>query len=222
MELDRGALEGVYAALLTHHGPQGWWPAESDFEVVVGAVLIQRTAWRNAEQGLAALRAAGLLTADALAASSARRIEALVRPAGFYRQKAARLSAVARWLVARGSLARLAELADDELEAAWLALPGIGPETAAVICLYAFGRPLFVVDAYARRTFARLGWIGGDEPGPTLRRACEQALDANAATYNEYHALIVAHAKTHCRPTPRCAGCPLLRYCAHPAGTASR
>jgi endonuclease-3 related protein len=222
MELGRDGLESVFDALLAQHGAQHWWPAESGFEVVVGAVLIQRTAWRNAELALTALRAAELLDPAALAASSPAQIAALVRPAGFYRQKAERLHALAHWLKTAGGLAHLARLDDRTLEAAWLAQPGIGPETAAVICLYAFGRPLFVIDAYARRLFSRLGWIAGDEPGDLLRGTCERAMGTDAAIYNEYHALVVAHAKSHCRVTPRCDGCVLRRRCAHARAAVSR
>ncbi|MGE0483315.1 MAG: endonuclease III domain-containing protein [Gammaproteobacteria bacterium] len=222
MALDRAGLERVFGALLAHHGAQFWWPAESPFEVVVGALLIQRTAWRNAEIALAALRAADLLSPAALAASTPARLEALVRPAGFYRQKAARLHALAGWLLAQGGMDTLATLDDRTLEETWLARPGIGAETAAVICLYAFDRPLFVVDAYARRLFGRLGWIAGDESERAVREACERALGGDTAVYNEYHALVVAHAKSHCRAVPRCDACVLRRHCAHARAAVSR
>lgn len=222
VRLERAALEALHGTLLAAHGAQGWWPASSRFEVVVGAVLIQRTAWRNAELALAGLRAARLLSAPALASAPVETLERLVRPAGFYRQKAARLRATASWVVAQGGLAQLEPLDDRALEAAWLGRPGIGAETAAVICLYAYGRPLFVVDAYARRLFARLGLAEVTVDDAELRSAVESALGADSAFYNEFHALVVAHAKAHCRTTPRCGGCPLAACCRHGGGVGLR
>jgi len=209
------AAGAVYARLLAAYGPQHWWPAESRFEIIVGAVLIQRTSWRNAEQALARLREAGALALAPMAALGRDALAELVRPAGFYRHKAARLSAISRWLVAQGGCEALDALDDAALRAAWLAQPGIGPETADAIALYAYGRPVFVVDAYARRLLARLGLARGDEPYEVLRAALETALDAGSACYNEFHALIVAHGKARCGVRPRCDGCALADGCAH-------
>ncbi len=215
--LARRALEEIFAALLAAHGPQHWWPAETPFEVMVGAVLIQRTAWRNAEQALARLRAAGALEPEMLAGSDAATLQEWIRPAGFYRQKAVRLQAISAWLLACGGIAGAARLDDAALRGALLAVHGIGEETADVICLYAFGRAHFVVDAYARRLFARLGLIDGSEPYGVLRAVFEDALAADAAWYNECHALIVAHGKAFCRSRPHCAQCGLRPRCAHGA-----
>ncbi len=210
-----GAARAVCARLLAAYGPQHWWPAESRFEIIVGAVLIQRTSWRNAEQALARLRAAGALALAPMAALDREALAGLVRPAGFYRQKAARLGAISAWLVAQGGCEGLDGLDDAALRAAWLAQPGIGPETADAIALYAYDRPVFVVDAYARRLLARLGLAAGDEPYETLRAALESALDAGSDYYNEFHALIVAHGKARCGVRPRCDGCVLAGDCAH-------
>ncbi|MEQ8662095.1 MAG: endonuclease [Gammaproteobacteria bacterium] len=215
MVVDRRALEAVFARLLGVHGPQGWWPGESRFEIIVGALLIQRTNWRNAERALARLRAAGVLAQEALATLAPDALAELVRPAGFYRQKAARLGALSRWLVDQGGCDALAALDDATLRAAWLGRPGVGPETADAIVLYAYERPSFVVDAYARRLFARLGLVRGDEPYEVLRGALEAALAADSAYYNEFHALIVAHGKARCGTRPRCDGCTLAAGCAH-------
>lgn len=209
------AAGAVYTRLLAAYGPQHWWPAESRFEIIVGAVLIQRTSWRNAEQALARLRAAGALALAPMAALDREVLAGLVRPAGFYRQKAARLGAISGWLVMQGGCDALDELDDAALRAAWLAQPGIGPETADAIALYAYGRPVFVVDAYARRLLARLGLVRGDEPYETLRVALEATLDAGSDCYNEFHALIVAHGKARCGVRPRCDGCVLAGDCAH-------
>jgi endonuclease-3 related protein len=150
-----------------------------------------------------------------MAATDREALAELVRPAGFYRQKSVRLAAISRWLVERGGCDALAALDDAALRAVWLAQPGIGPETADAIALYAYDRPVFVVDAYARRLLARLGLARGDEPYETLRAALEAALDAGSACYNEFHALIVAHGKARCGARPRCDGCVLACHCAH-------
>lgn len=218
---DHGAPELVFdavcRALHRAYGDQHWWPAESPFEVICGAILIQRTAWRNAELALAALRERRLFVPARLAAQTSTALEPLVRPAGFYRQKAARLVRVARWVRARGGVAALAQLETAPLRRELLAVDGIGPETADAIVLYAFGRPVFVVDAYARRLFSRLGIGGAREPYEALRSRVERALPADAALLNEYHALIVAHGQARCAARPRCAGCPLQPQC--PAAT---
>ena len=214
MAVDRPALEAIHTRLLSAYGPQGWWPGESRFEIIAGALLVQRTTWLNAARALDRLRGAGVLSSAALAVSTEAAVAELVRPAGFYRQKAARLVTLSRWLEAEGGCDALATHGTDRLRAIWLAQPGVGPETADAILLYAYGHPVFVVDAYTRRLFARLGLIRGDEAYERLRGAVEGTLAADAACYNEYHALIVAHAKAHCGVRPRCVGCTLAAHCA--------
>lgn len=216
MRLEHGAAERLTAALADAYGRQDWWPADTPFEVMVGAVLTQRTSWHNAELALAALRDASLLEAHALAVVPLARVEALVRPAGFYRQKARRLQGLGRWVMDAGGIAGAARLSDRALREALLELDGIGPETADAIALYAFARPRFVVDAYARRLLSRLGLIVGDEPYEALRRAVEGTLPADAGVLGELHALIVQHAKAHCRARPACAGCALAVQCPYP------
>ncbi|MGR8919076.1 MAG: endonuclease [Gammaproteobacteria bacterium] len=216
---DRGALEHVYDTLLAAYGPQHWWPADHAFEVVVGALLIQRTAWRNAELALARLRDAGLLDPAALAAAAPAALVELVRPAGFFRQKAVRLAAVAAWFEQVGGVDGAARLEDAALRRALLALPGIGEETADAISLYAFGRPQFVVDAYLRRLLDRLGLIDGGESYGALKAAIETALPPSPSLFNEYHALVVEHGKRHCASRPRCESCVLAPRCRFRAGS---
>ncbi len=213
MRLPSRRLRAVYRRLLTRYGPQHWWPARTPFEVIIGAVLTQNTSWTNVERAIANLEAAGALEPDALLALPEPRLAGLLRPSGYFNVKATRLRAVVAWYVAQGGYARLRRWATPHLRRALLDLHGVGPETADDILLYAFGRPVFVIDAYTRRLLSRLGLAEGTEPYEGLRAACELALGADAPLFNEYHALIVRHAKAHCRPRPRCDGCPLVSLC---------
>jgi len=206
----------IYRRLLEHYGPQHWWPAETPFEVVVGAILTQNTAWSNVERAIANLKAAAPLTPEQLASTPLETLETRIRPAGFFRQKATRLQALARLLESRcgGDVATLCAGDLDAARQRLLALHGIGPETADAILLYAAGRPSFVIDAYTRRLFGRLGLLAGTASYATLRARFMAALPADPALFNEYHALIVAHAKARCRKrAPLCPGCPLRSAC---------
>jgi endonuclease III related protein len=220
-------LRRVYARLLGAYGPQGWWPGSGDpFEVIVGAVLTQSVAWTNVEHALDNLRAAGALSLPGLDALDEGALGALLRPSGYYTVKARRLRAVVRLVVDGfdGDLSRLLSLPLDVLRPRLLATYGVGAETADAILVYAAGLPSFVVDAYAVRLFSRLGLA--PPGGPAAGYAAWQGrlmshLPADAALFNEYHALIVRHGKERCRKrAPRCPGCPLLDLC--PAGQAGQ
>lgn len=206
-------LLAVFRRLHGAHGPQSWWPGDTRFEIMVGAVLTQNTAWTNVEKAIANLKAANALTPQAIANAPHRRLAAWLRPSGYFNVKARRLRAFCCWLVEQGGEHRLARLSTDRLRAAMLGVHGIGPETADDILLYAFDRPVFVIDAYTRRLFHRLGVIDGGEPYEALRELFESRLDRDVPLFNEYHALIVAHAKDVCRPRPRCEGCCLRKLC---------
>lgn len=203
----------VYRRLHTAYGSQRWWPGDSAFEIMVGAVLTQNTAWSNVEKAIANLKAANALTPEAIAGAPHRRLAAWLKPSGYFNIKAQRLRALCEWLLREGGVRRIARLPTDRLRHALLAVHGVGPETADDILLYAFHRPVFVIDAYTRRIFARLGLIQGDEDYETLRRLFETRLDADVPLFNEYHALIVAHGKDVCRPRPRCGNCALAARC---------
>lgn len=203
----------VYRQLLAHYGPQGWWPGDSPFEVMVGAILTQNTAWTNVEKAIANIKAAAALDPDTLATQAHDTVAQWLRPSGYFNIKSRRLQAFCHWLLEQGGEAALAGHATDQLREDLLGVHGIGPETADDILLYAFDRPVFVVDAYTRRLFARLGLIAGDEPYEQIRAGFERALDGDAGLYNEYHALIVIHAKDTCRKQARCDGCPLAKRC---------
>ena len=211
-----GAASGFRALLQDlqrAYGPRHWWPAETPFEVMVGAVLTQNTAWQNVERAIDNLKRRGTLAPETLLALPQSELAELIRPSGYFNVKARRLRHLCSFLVDAGGEAALRQWPTEELREALLDVHGIGPETADDILLYAFGRPVFVVDAYTRRLFRRLGRIGGNEGYEQLRRLVEQEIGADAAALNELHALIVHHAKAHCRVRPDCAGCPLLGSC---------
>lgn len=205
----------VYRRLLEHYGPQQWWPAETAFEAIVGALLMQQTSWRNVEVAIRNLRTADLLDVLALAEAPVPLIRRHVRIAGLYRTKPARLRAFCRHLLERtdGDLARYFDRPTDGVRADLLAQDGVGPETADSILLYAGGHPVFVVDAYTERIGRRIGLFRTGEYD-AIQRLFEQRIPRELATYQEYHALLVRHAKTLCRRTnPLCAKCPIQSLC---------
>lgn len=234
VEATAGVIARLYDILLREYGPQGWWPLTSmagrpgfddrgyhpgifscprtpaqRFEIAMGAVLTQNTAWSNAEKALASLLGAGVSTPGAVLGCTAARLASLARSSGYHNQKARALRALAGCFEGPPRLHAGRPPHRGELLGLW----GIGEETADSILLYAFSRPVFVVDAYTRRVLARIGLIRGTERYAAIQAIFHKALPAEAALFNEYHALIVAHAKEVCRPRPRCAGCCLRRMC---------
>jgi endonuclease-3 related protein len=205
----------VYRLLLDRFGPQGWWPGESDFEVCVGAILVQNTAWTNVEKTLAGLRREGLLRFAALEPLSASELEPRLRSSGTFRVKARRLRAFLDFLGARyGGRAEAMRGAEaGKLRAELLQVNGIGRETADAIVLYVARRPVFVIDAYARRVFSRLGVLDGRETVDEAQRSLARRLPGDAALLGDYHAQLVALARSHCLRRPRCAICPLAPVC---------
>lgn len=203
----------VFATLDANYGPQGWWPAQTPFEIMVGAVLTQNTAWTNVERALERLTGRCPLTAESILALDEPALADALRPSGYFNVKARRLRSFCQAFVAAGGHTALAALDTLELRRCLLGIGGVGPETADDILLYAFHRPVFVVDAYTRRLFTRLGLLNGDEVYETIRAAFETALGPDVPIFNAYHALIVRHAKEVCRTQPRCAGCCLRAGC---------
>jgi len=203
----------VYRRLYDCFGAQGWWPGEGPFEVMVGAVLTQNTAWRNAERALGRLRRAGLLEPRAIAEADSARVAAAIRPSGCFNVKTRRLQALSRAYLSWGGRQGMATMGTGDLRRALLRVHGIGRETADDILVYAFDRPVFVVDAYSRRIFERLGLLEGGERYEKVRRDIESVLDPDPALFNEYHALIVQLGKTVCRPLPDCVACVLRDLC---------
>jgi endonuclease III related protein len=207
----RRRLLRLYDRLHRRYGPQRWWPARARFEIVVGAILTQNAAWRNAERAIARLRAAGALDVQTVLRLPSARLAALLRPSGTFRVKARRLRAFAAHVTRRhrGRLARLLALPLPALRDELRGIPGVGPETADAIALYAAGRPIFVVDAYTRRILARHRLVAPDADYAAVQALLMTHLPHDPALFNEFHALLVRVGKEHCRTRPRCEGCPL-------------
>ncbi len=211
--MKRGELRWIYRRLLAHYGPQHWWPGETAFEVMVGAVLTQNTSWKNVERAIENLKGAAMLDAQAITRARHERLASLLKPSGYFNVKADRLRHFCQWYLEQGGLTTLKRWQTPRLRHALLGVKGIGPETADDILLYAFNRPVFVIDAYTRRLFARLGLATGEESYDALREQFESALGPDVPVFNEYHALIVAHAKDICKPKPHCHSCCLRARC---------
>lgn len=203
----------VHDRLLEAFGPQDWWPGDTPFEVMVGAVLTQNTAWTNVERAIDRLRAAGCLDAQSILDCDETTLPDLIRPSGYFNIKADRLRHLCRWYLSHGGYDRLKDRNTDDLRRDLLAVKGVGPETCDDILLYAFHRPVFVVDAYTVRIFTRLGLIDDDPGYELLRNGIENALPSDVRLFNEYHALIVQLGKNTCRPQPTCTNCPLHHNC---------
>lgn len=208
-------LNDIFNCLLNHFGALHWWPAESSFEVVVGAILTQNTAWRNVEVAISALKDAESLTVGNLLRMDRQRLEALIRPSGFFRQKAERLQLFAAYLTNHyaGDLAAMLSGPLQQVRDELLRCKGVGPETADSILLYAGHRASFVVDAYTRRLLGRLGLLQGKESYNQIRQMFMAHLPHNSDLFNEYHALIVEQCKQYCRTKPICCDCPLRGDC---------
>ena len=209
----RITIPETYHRLFAANGHQHWWPGDSAFEIMVGAVLTQNAAWTNVERAIANLKKAKALSPQAIVKAHPKRLAAWLRPSGYFNIKAQRLKSMCRWLMEQGGVRKLTRLTTHDLRHALLHVHGVGPETADDILLYAFNRPVFVIDAYTRRIFARLGLIAGDEHYETLRHRFESELESSAPLFNEYHALIVAHGKDICKKRPLCGNCCLAEKC---------
>lgn len=212
--LSRRALIQIYRALRRHYGLRHWWPAETPFEVMVGAVLTQNTAWRNVEKAISQLKARCLLTPAALRKVPKKRLAGLIRPSGYFNVKADRLKCFMDFLWRRfnGRLSRLFREDKSRLRAELLKVKGIGEETADSILLYAARKRSFVVDAYTRRVLYRHGYIQGDEPYSKIQEIFETLLPARLSLYNDFHAQIVEVGKDFCRTDAQCTSCPLRRF----------
>jgi endonuclease-3 related protein len=211
----------MHDRLFQAYGPQHWWPANSPFEVILGAYLTQNTSWKAVERSLDNLRSAGALSVDGLRSLSLTKLRRLIQPSGFYTRKAPALKAFLAMLDEEfsGSLTVLAAAPTPDLRRRLLALPGVGPETADAILLYALGHPVPVADEYLRRVAQRHRLLapapGHNRKGyESLIALTRQAFAADAPVnqarlFNEFHALTVAVGKAHCRRAAQCAGCPL-------------
>ncbi|MBI4006159.1 MAG: endonuclease III domain-containing protein [Gammaproteobacteria bacterium] len=200
-------METIYDRLYHAYGPQHWWPADTPFEVMVGAVLTQNTAWSNVDRAITNLKEAKCLAADDIILLPDKQLAELIRPSGYFNIKAKRLKNLCRWFVKQGGFKLLSKKKTDVLRLSLLDINGVGPETADDILLYAFSRPVFVIDIYTRRLLTRLGLITGTEDYETLRGNFEKTLTPDVQLFNEYHALIVRHAKEKCMQPDKCRHC---------------
>ncbi|MDP8227923.1 MAG: endonuclease III domain-containing protein [Candidatus Electryoneaceae bacterium] len=210
-------LLDIYHRLRNRFGHQNWWPGDSPFEVIVGAILTQNTAWRNVEKAIHNLKQENLLTVEGILDIPQDQLAPLIRPSGYYNQKAERVKTIAEWWWkrCRGDVVRLESVTTKLLRDELLAIKGVGPETADSILLYALGRPIFVVDAYTRRMVSRIGLMDGSINYDRTQSFFTDHLPPDISLYNDYHAQIVALCVHYCRARPLCAGCPLADLCGY-------
>lgn len=205
----------IYKTLLKHFGYRNWWPARTNFEVCVGAILTQNTAWRNVRLALANLRRAEALNPEAILNMRNEELAELIRPAGYYNLKASRLKSLVEFLHHQGGrgMRRFAAISDSELRQRLLSVKGVGPETADSILLYALKRPIFVIDAYTIRISQRLGIDEGCDGYQEFQSLFVTHLPLDIDLYNDFHAQLVSLGATYCKPRPICVQCPLEPRC---------
>jgi len=209
---DRTKIKKIYDLLEGYFGDLAWWPARTDFEVIVGAILTQNTAWTNVEKAIRNLRSERLLAPAKIERVNTGRLARLIRPAGYYRVKAERLKEISRFIMreCNGQLRRLKSRDAGKLREKLLAVKGVGPETADSILIYALGKPVFVVDAYTKRIFSRHGLTREDASYGEVQALVHRWFPRDRKALNQFHALLVETAKRFCRKkTGLCSECPL-------------
>jgi len=205
-------LFSIYNTLYNYYGPQYWWPGEAPFEVMIGAILTQNTNWRNVETAIKNLKEGGFLTPDRINRISVKRLQRLIKPAGFFNIKAERVKAFVRYIMREylGDISKMKKEKTSFLRKKLLGIKGIGPETCDSILLYALEKPVFVVDAYTRRVFSRHKIIGEEDCYSEIQLVFEKNLNRDVKLFNEFHALIVRLAKDRCKAKKyECETCPL-------------
>lgn len=224
-------INKVYNVLLNEYGSQHWWPVtdkgklkpeykprkniseKQQLEICIGAILTQNTAWKNVEKAIVALNREKLVDVKKIAAVPEKKLAELIRPSGYYNQKAKKLKEFAGFVAKNKGLKNLFREDTQKLRQKLLAVKGIGPETADSIILYAANKPIFVIDAYTKRIFSRLGLAAHDVKYADLQKLFHDALKVEAKLFNEFHALLVEHAKTSCRKKPLCVTCVIAALC---------
>ena len=208
-------LTEIYRILLARYGPQHWWPADTAFEVIVGAILTQSAAWGNVEKAISNLKQAGVMTPASLRNLPLGKLAKLIYPSGYYNAKALKLKSFLEYLkeAHEDSLEKLFSLDIHQLRSELLNIHGIGPETADSIILYAAHKPIFVIDAYTRRILNRLGLNPSRDSYSDFQAIFMGNLPADEKLFNEYHALLVQHGKEVCKKTPLCDDCCLKQLC---------
>ena len=212
--MSKNNINQIYKTLYDNYGPQNWWPGDTTFEIMVGAILTQNTNWGNVEKAIANLINAGALSLDAINGMAHEELAELIRPAGYFNVKTKRLKAFTEWLAqtAGDDLESLKSFSMSSLREQLLSVKGIGKETADSILLYALDMPTFVVDTYTYRVFTRHQLIESEADYDELRDYCMWNLEEDIQLYNEFHALLVMVGKNHCKPKPKCEGCPLQKF----------
>ena len=200
-------LERLLRELARGFGAQHWWPAETPFEVLIGAVLTQNTSWTNVERALASLKARIRLTPARILALPEEELATTIRSSGSFRGKARKLRELCAWYLEAGGLAALRRAPLRTLRGELLGVWGVGPETADAILCFGVGRRVAVVDAYTRRLLSRHGFLPATSPYEEIRSWLEERLVPSQSVYEEFHALCVRVGYDHCKPTPRCARC---------------
>jgi endonuclease-3 related protein len=211
----KNKLMGIYKALYKHFGPQDWWPGDTPFEVCVGAILTQNTAWQNVEKAITNLKKEKILDPHKINKMPAQKLARYIVPAGYFNIKAKRLKNFISFLCERynGEVAKMFSNGANSLREHLLAVNGIGPETADSILLYAGNVPIFVVDAYTKRIFHRLNLTPEDITYHGMQEIFMKNLPSDAMLFNEYHALIVMLGKNYCKTKPLCKECPVKKKC---------
>lgn len=203
----------IFDLLLDHYGPRNWWPAETELEMMVGAILTQNTNWKNVEKAIGNLKRMNLISLKALSSVHISELAQEIRPAGYYNIKAKRLKNLINFIVHHynGNMSNLLEEETQALRQGLLSVNGIGPETADSILLYTANRPVFVIDTYTHRILNRHGMIEDQSTYQELQELFMDSLPEDSSLFNEFHALIVEAGKDYCRKKPLCEGCPLER-----------
>lgn len=203
----------IYSQLFKRYGEQHWWPGETVFEIIIGAILTQNTSWANVEKTIKILKDKDLLTPEKIYSLPEKTLAHLIRSSGFYNQKAKRIKFFVEFYADFGFNPEKLKHSDS-LREKLLSIKGIGEETADSILLYALETPYFVIDSYTKRLFFRLGYTENENISyKDLQDIFHKALPQDVELYKEYHALIVIHCKEHCKKTPLCYNCPLTTHC---------
>jgi endonuclease-3 related protein len=222
-DLKNKTITEIYDRLFACFGPQSWWPGDTPFEVMVGAILTQSASWHNVEMAIGNLKQAGVLSSQALRDIPLDELGRLIHSSGYYNAKARKLKALVEWLGKYGdNLEETFGGNPDEKRAELLSVHGIGQETADSILLYAANKPVFVIDAYTRRIAERIGIAPQANSYEAYQRLFTSNLEKDAALFNEYHALLVKQGKDVCRKKPLCAGCCLGEICGYKPGAGLR
>jgi endonuclease-3 related protein len=204
-------LMNIYRKLYQAYGPRHWWPGETPFEVMVGAILTQNTSWRNVEKAIQRLKWKGVLSSEGIHQLRKSQLASLIKPSGYYRIKADRLKTFVNFLFENynGNIKRMRKEEAETLRQKLLRVKGIGPETADSILLYGLKKPIFVVDAYTKRILSRHGIISDKATYEEIQKVFMNHLSIDEKLFNEYHALLVHLGKTVCKKIPRCDQCPI-------------